>query len=140
MHQGINMKSSAAKTGISKMNAATILWATLLVAIFAAGPVLADEGVVQRTNLCRKGTIVIKTNGNEYVAAVREGMGSKRDTPWRDSKTSRCAFFPGDRVVGDLTGFGTTTLTNSTGQECDYEIEGHGYSMQTAEEILGCYQ
>ena len=66
------MNSTTGKAGITNIKAANILWGTLLVAIFAVGPVLADEGIVQRTNLCRKGTIVIKTNGNEYVAAVRE--------------------------------------------------------------------
>jgi hypothetical protein len=35
-------------------------------------------------------------------------------------------------------GYGTVTLTNSGGEACDDVIEGSGFSMQDAEQILGC--
>jgi len=99
---------------------------------------LADEGVVQRTNVCRKGTIVIKTTNDEYVAAIQEGLDNLYQTPWTDNDNPGCVFFAGDRVHGDFGGVGTVTLTNSSGEACDYVIEGSGFSMQDAEQILGC--
>ena len=46
--------------------------------------------------------------------------------------------FGGERVNGDLSRYGTVTLTNSSGRACDDVIEGSGFSMQDAVQILGC--
>ena len=110
----------------------------MMAAVLRPGRSLADEGVVQRTNVCRKGTLIIKTTDDEYVAAIQEGLDTFDHTPWTDDNNPRCAFFAGDRVQGDLSGAGTVTLTNSSGKACDYVIEGSGFSMQDAVEILGC--
>jgi hypothetical protein len=120
------------------MNTVNIVWLTIVMAVFTAGAVLADEGVVERTNVCRKGTLIIKTTDNEYVAAIQEGLEGEDVSPWTDNDNPVCAFFAGDRVHGDLSGVGTVTLTNSSGKACDYVIEGSGDSMQDAEQILGC--
>lgn len=132
------MESIVVRVKSLNMNAVKIVWCTIMVAVLAAGPVLADEGVVQRTNVCRKGTLVIKTVDNEFVAAIQEGLDNVDQTPWTDNNNPRCAFFAGDRVQGDLNGAGTVTLTNSSGKACDYVIEGSGFSMQDAVEILDC--
>ena len=134
------METAAVRAGIIKMHAVNMAWATILVAVLMAGPVLADEGVVERTNVCRKGTLIIKTTDDEYVAVIQEGIDTADNSPWTDNDNPKCSFFSGDRVQGDLGGAGTVTLTNSSGKACDYVIQGSGASMQTAEEILGCYQ
>jgi len=36
-------------------------WLGILVVLMLAGPARADEGVVERTDVCRKGTVIIKT-------------------------------------------------------------------------------
>jgi hypothetical protein len=93
---------------------------------------------VERTNVCRKGTLIIKTNDETYIAAIQEGLDTFDPPPVTDNDNPRCAFFAGDRVQGDLSGVGTVTLTNSSGKACAYVIEGSGDSMQDAEQILGC--
>lgn len=120
------------------MIAANTLWLVSLMLFFTVGSVLADGGVVERTDVCRKGTLIIKTTDGEYVAAYQENMAEEDHSPWSDNEDPPCAFFAGDQVSGDLGGAGTTTLTNSSGKECDYVIEGSGFSMQDAEQILGC--
>ena len=110
----------------------------LLLAFVFIGSVQADDGVVVRTDVCRKGTIIIKTTDGEYVAAYQEAMAEEDHSPWSDNQDPPCAFYAGERVSGDLGGAGTTTLTNSSGKQCDYEIEGSGFTMQDAEQILGC--
>ena len=120
------------------MNAVKIVWLTIVMVLFTAGVVLADEGVVERTDVCRKGTLIIKTTDDTYVAAIQEGIDTFDHTPWNNDNNPSCAFFAGDRVQGDLSGVGTVTLTNSSGKTCDYVIEGSGFSMQDAEQILGC--
>jgi hypothetical protein len=132
------MRSTAIRAGIVKVNALKMLGVTVLMTVFAAGTVLADEGVVERTNVCRTGTLIIKTTDDTYVAAIQEGLDTFDHTPWTDDDNPRCAFFAGDSVQGDLSGAGTVTLTNGSGKACDYVIEGSGFSMQDAEQILGC--
>ena len=65
-------------------------------------------------------------------------MANGDHSAWSDDEDPPCEFFAGDRVSGDLGGPGTTTLTNSSGKECNYVIEGSGDTMQDAEQILGC--
>ena len=120
------------------MNAVKIVWLTIVAAIFTAGAVLADDGVVKRTNVCRKGTHIIKTADDEYVAAIQEGVDTFDHTLWNEDNNPSCSFIAGDRVQGDLGGVGTVTLTNNSGKVCDYVIEGSGFSMQDAVQILGC--
>jgi len=132
------MATVAVRAGILKKHVANMARATILVAVFMVGPVLADEGVVERTNVCRKGTLIIKTTADEYVAAIQEGIDTADNSPWTDNDNPGCAFLTGDRVQGDLGGAGTVTLTNSSGKACDYVIQGSGFSMQDAEQILGC--
>ena len=100
----------------------------------------SGEAVVLRTNICRKGTLIMKTTESEYVAAVQEAIGSRYDGPWADTRRPKCSFFPGEKIYGDVNSVGTVSLTNTSGKECRYIIEGSGYSMQDVEEILGCYQ
>ena len=123
------------KTG---MTAANALWTAILMAFFTVGSVLADEGVVERTDVCRKGTIVIKTTDGMYVAAYQEDMAEEDHAPWSDNESPPCGFSAGELISGDLGSPGTTTLTNSSGRVCDYVIEGSGFTMQDAEQILGC--
>ena len=120
------------------MTASNTLWITILLVLCTAGAVLADEGVVERTDVCRKGTIVIKTSDGGYVAADQETMADEDHSPWSNDENPPCSFFAGEHVSGDLGGVGSVTLTNSTGRECDYVIEGSGDSMQDAEQALGC--
>jgi len=120
------------------MKTAKTIWFTIAVILFAAGTVLAEEGIVERTDVCRKGTIVIKTTDGEYVAADQETMADEDHSPWSGDKNPPCSFFAGEAVQGDLSGVGTVTLTNSSGRECNYVIEGSGDTMQDAEQILGC--
>jgi hypothetical protein len=114
------------------------VWFGILVVLVIAGPALADDGVVERTDVCRKGTLIIKTADDTYVAAYQAGMANEDHSPWSDNENPSCSFFAGERVNGDLSGYGTVTLTNSSGRACDYVIEGSGFSMQDAEQILGC--
>jgi hypothetical protein len=114
------------------------IWFTMAVILFAAGPVLADDGIVERTDVCRKGTIIIKTSDGVYVAAYQESMADEDHSPWSGNQNPPCSFFAGETVKGDLGGVGTVTLTNSSGRECDYVIEGSGDTMQDAEQMLGC--
>lgn len=72
------------------------------------------------------------------MAAIQQGIDTIADTPWTENDTPRCSFFAGDRVHGDLSGAGTVTPTNSGGKACDDVIEGSGFSMQDAVQILGC--
>lgn len=59
------MTSALVRKGVLKKNAVNIVWLSLLVAGFTAGSVRADEGAVARTNVCHKGTIIIKTTDDE---------------------------------------------------------------------------
>ncbi len=120
------------------MTAAKALWFAILMIFFTAGAVLADDGIVERTDVCRKGTIVIKTSDGGYVAADQETMADEDHNPWSNDENPPCSFFVGEHVSGDLSGVGPVTLTNSSGRECDYVIEGSGDSMQDAEQALGC--
>ena len=120
------------------MTSAKTVWLTMAVILFAAGAVLADEGVVERTDVCRKGTLIIKTSDGSYVAAYQEAMAYENHSPWSGNKNPPCSFFAGETVQGDLGGVGTVTLTNSSGRECDYVIEGSGDTMQDATQMLGC--
>ena len=120
------------------MSTTKVLWFALLMIFFATGTVLADEGIVERTDACRKGTIVIKTSDGFYVAAYQETMADEDHNPWSNDANPPCAFFAGEHVYGDLNGAGPVTLTDGRGRECDYVIEGSGDSMQDAEQILGC--
>ena len=120
------------------MTSSKTIWITILVFFFMTGAVQADDGVVERADVCRKGTIIIKTTDGEYVAAYQEAMANEDHSPWSDNEDPPCAFYAGERVSGDLGGAGTTTLTNSSGKTCDYVIEGSGFTMQDAEQILGC--
>jgi len=103
-----------------------------------AGAALADEGIVERTAACRKGTLIIRTTGNVVVAAYQEAMADEDHSPWSDNENPPCAFSAGQQVTGDLGSVGTVTLTNSSGPESDYEIEGSGDTLQDAEQNLGC--
>ena len=115
-----------------------IIWLGILVVFTFAGPALADEGVVERADVCRKGKVIIKTADDMYVAAYQADMAGEDHSPWSDNENPPCSFSPGERVDGDFSGYGTVTLKNSSGRECDYVIEGSGFSMQDAEQILGC--
>ncbi len=115
-----------------------IVWLGILVVLMPVGPALADDGVVERTDVCRKGTVIIKTDDDMYVAAYQAGMVSEDHSPWADNESQPCSFFTGERVNGDLSGYGTVMLRNSSGRECEYVIEGSGFSMQDAVQILGC--
>jgi hypothetical protein len=114
------------------------LWSGILAILFAAGAVLADEGVVERIDVCRKGTLIIRTADNLYVAAYQETMAGEDHSPWSGDKNPPCSFFAGEPVQGDLSGVGPVILTNSSGRECNYVIEGSGDTLQDAEQILGC--
>jgi hypothetical protein len=120
------------------MKTAKTIWFTIAVIFFTAGPVLADDGIVERTDVCRKGTLIIKTNDGSYVAAYQETMADEDHSPWSGNENPPCSFFAGEVVQGDLGAVGPVTLTNSSGRECEYEIEGSGDTMQDAEQILGC--
>ena len=65
-------------------------------------------------------------------------MADEDHNPGSDNEDPPCGFSAGERISGDLGNPGTTTLTNSNGKECDYVIEGSGFTMQDAEQILGC--
>jgi hypothetical protein len=119
------------------MTCNAVCFSTLVVHMIT-GYAVADEGVVERTNVCRKGTLIIKTADDMYVAATQAGVDDLDPTPWSDDSEPQCAFFAGERVNGDLSGYGTVTLINSSGKECDYVIEGSGFSMQDAVQMLGC--
>jgi hypothetical protein len=110
----------------------------MLAVLVTAGYAPADEGVVERTDVCRKGALIIKTADDIYVAAYQEDMAGESHSPWSDNENPPYAFFAGNRVFGDLSGYGTVTLTSSGGEACDYVIEGSGFSMQDAEQVLGC--
>ena len=120
------------------MTIAKTIWFAIAVILFAAGSVLADDGIVERSDVCRKGTLIIKTNDGSYVAAYQETMADEDHSPWSGNKNPPCSFFAGETVQGDLGAVGTVTLTNSTGMQCDYVIEGSGDTMQEAVQILGC--
>ena len=120
------------------MSTANALWFAILLIFFTTGNVLADEGTVERTDVCRKGTIVIKTSDGGYVAAYQETMADEDHDPWSNDGSPPCSFFAGEHVSGDLSGVGPVTLTDSRGRACDYVIEGSGDTMQDAEQILGC--
>jgi hypothetical protein len=120
------------------MTAAHTAWLTLLLVLFTTGAVLAEEGIVVRTDVCRKGTIVIKTRDGGYVAAYQETMAEEDHSPWSNDENPPCSFFAGEHVSGDLSGAGPVTLTDVRGRECDYVIEGSGDTLQDAEQILGC--
>ena len=120
------------------MTAANTVWFTILIVLCTAGAVLADEGIVERTDVCRKGTLIIKTSDGTYVAAYQEAMADEDHNPWSNDANPPCSFFAGEHVYGDLGGAGAVTLTDSRGRKCDYVIEGSGDSMQDAEQILGC--
>jgi len=136
--EGYPVNSAAVRALSVKTMAVYTVWLVILATFGTARSVLADEGVVERTNVCHKGTIIIKTSDDEYVAAIQEGIDTIDDTPWTENDTPRCSFYLGDRVHGDLSGVGTVTLTNSSGKACDYVIQGSGFSMQDAEQALGC--
>ena len=114
------------------------VWGCIVMPLMLAGPAWADEGVVERTDVCRKGTLIIKTTDDMYVAATQADVDDLDPTPWSDDSEPKCSFFAGEKVNGDLSGYGTVTLRNSSGRECDYVIEGSGFSMQDAVQILGC--
>ena len=132
------MQSCATRIKSITMIAAFASGLAIGVILLTAGSAMADEGVVERTDVCQKGTLIIKTADNAYVAATRDDTGSEDLGPSADDGTPRCAFYTGDRVRGDLSGAGPVTLTNSSGTACDYVIEGSGFTMQDAEQILGC--
>jgi len=114
------------------------VWFSMLLVLMIVGYALADEGVVERTDACRKGTLIIKTADDTYVAAYQADMANEDHSPWSDNENPPCSFVAGETVLGELSGYGTVTLTNSGGAACDYVIEGSGFSMQDAEQILGC--
>jgi hypothetical protein len=132
------MQSHTTRIKSVKMIAAYAAGLAMGVVLFAAGSAMADEGVVERTDVCHKGTLIIKTADNAYVAATRNDSDNENFGPSADNDTPRCAFYSGDRVRGDLSGAGIVTLTNSSGTACDYVIQGSGFTMQDAEQILGC--
>jgi len=65
-------------------------------------------------------------------------MADEDHSPWSGNEDPPCGFSAGERVSGDLSGVGAVTLTNDSSKECDYVIEGSGFTMQDAEQILGC--
>jgi hypothetical protein len=132
------MKPAAVRAEIVNTIAVNAIWIAILIFFFAVGPVLADEGIVERADVCHKGSIIIKTTDDVYVAAIQAGLDDVDQTPWSDDSEPKCSFFAGERVHGDLSGAGTVTLTNSSGRACDYLIQGSGTSLQDAEQALGC--
>jgi hypothetical protein len=120
------------------MTSAKTVWFTMAVILFAAGTILAEDGIVERTDVCRKGTLIIRTSDGSYVAAYQETMADEDHSPWSGNKNPPCSFFAGEAVQGDLGSVGPVTLASSSGRECDYVIEGSGDTMQDAEQSLGC--
>jgi len=114
------------------------LWFAILTVFFAAGAAMADEGVVARIDVCRKGTLIIRTSANLYLAAYQATMAHEDHNPWSHNKNPPCTFPVGERLSGDLNRVGTVTLTNSSGRQCDFVIEGTGDTVPDAEQILGC--
>ena len=101
-----------------------------MVAIYAAGAVLVDEGVVARTNHAVKIARIIETTDDIVVAAIQEDLDNLDQTLWTDNNNSRCSFFAGERVQGDLSDAATVTLINNSGSACGYVVEGSSVSMQ----------
>lgn len=132
------MKPASVRSATIKKITVNAMAVTILAFLCMAGPALADEGVVERTNVCRKGTLIIKTTDDMFVAATQAGIDEFNQTPWSDDSEPKCSFFAGESVSGDLGSAGTVTLANTSGKSCDYVIEGSGFSMQDAEQMLGC--
>ena len=75
------------------MTGSNTQWITILLVLCTTGAVFADEGVVERTDVCRKGTIVIKTSDGGYVAAYQETMADEDHTPWSNNENPPLLLF-----------------------------------------------